>query len=202
MATQKPMGIGIIGSNNVTFKRKFRWTFSIQGFCNNAKNTIPENFVKVAARPGLDIEEVEVNFLNAKMWLPGKGTWNTITVTYYDAAYTELQNLYNWLATVYNFADPVNLTQGEKRDWNGTGVLNMYDGCGTLLETWQLLNVFPKAVEFGDLSYEDSAIAEIELTLRYSNVKYQSYCPAFVPQSCCTPCNGGISVGQLVPSFS
>jgi hypothetical protein len=199
MANRKPMGIGVIGRPDITFKRKFRWTFEIFGFCNNEKNKVPEHFVRVAARPNLAIEEREINHLNAKMWITGKGTWDTINVTYIDVAHDEMRSLWNWLATLYDFTNPINLTNAEKRDWDATGVLNMYDGCGTLLETWQLQHMFPTQINFGDLDYSNSEEATIELTLRYSDVKYRSFCPDFVPQACCTPC--GTKVGS-VPSVN
>lgn len=189
MADRKPMGIGILGNPDVTFKRKFRWTFEIAGWCNNQSNIVGEHFVKTASRPNLSTEELELNHLNAKTWIPGKSSWETITVTYIDAAHSTQVTLWNWLATIYNFTDPVNLPQGEKRDWDATGTLNMYDGCGTLLETWQLQHMWPTAINFGDLDYSSSEEATIELTLRYSDVIYRSYCPAFVPTSCCTGCS-------------
>lgn len=188
MADRHNMGIGVIGQPDMRFKRKFRWTFEILGFCNDQKNVVPENFVTVASRPNLSIEETEINFLNAKHFIPGKATWETISVTYLDVAHSEMRSLWNWLATVYDFTDPVGLRQAERMDWNATGVLSMYDGCGTLLETWELLRVFPTAINFGDLDYSSSDIATIELTLRYSDVKYRSYCPDFQPEACCTPC--------------
>lgn len=188
MADRKPMGIGVIGQPDMVFKRKFRWTFEMFGFCNNQKNTVPEHFVKVAARPNLEVEETEINHLNARDWIPGKATWQTITVTYLDVANQEMSSLWNWLATIYDFTNPITLWQGERRDWNSTAVLSMYDGCGTLLETWQLKKVFPTGIDFGDLDYSSSDIAEISLTLRYSDVKYTSYCPNFQPQPCCSGC--------------
>jgi hypothetical protein len=182
------MGIGVVGRPDITIKRKFRFTFEIVGFCNNEKNRVPEHFVKVASRPNFSLDETEINFLNGKTWIPGKATWETLTVSYIDVASEEMRSLYNWLATAYDFTDPVNLRQGDRRDWDATGVLNMYDGCGTLLEQWQLQHVWPQAVNFGDLDYSDSAEATIELTLRFSDVRYRSYCPDFTPESCCTPC--------------
>jgi hypothetical protein len=189
MAT-KPMGIGVIGQPDVVFKRKYRFTFEIFGFCNNQKNAIPEHFVKVASRPNVEIDETEINHLNGKMFIPGKATWQTITVTYIDVAHSQMATLYNWLATVYDFTDPVNLRQGNRRDWEATGVLNMYDGCGVLLEQWQLQHVWPKSINFGELDYAASDEANIELTLRYWDVRYQSFCPAFIPVACCTGCDG------------
>lgn len=185
---RRPMGIGVIGRPDITFKRKFRFTFEIVGFCGNERNRVPEHFVKVASRPNLDIEETEINFLNGKTWIPGKASWQTMTVNYMDVAHDEMRSLYNWLATVYDFTDPIHLSMGDKRDWDATGVLNMYDGCGTLLEQWQLQHIWPQSIDFGDLDYSSSEAAEIQLTLRYSDVRYRSYCPDFAPKGCCSPC--------------
>ena len=187
----RAMGIGVIGGNDVTFKRQFRFTFQIQGFCNNTKNLVPEYFVKTAKRPSLTIEETEINFLNAKTWIPGKASWETITVSYVDVAHIEMAPLWNWLATVYNFTDPIGLSQGDKIDWNSTGILAMYDGCGVLLEQWELQHMWPQSIDFGELAYANSEEATIDLTLRYSDVIYTSYCPAYTPNPCCTGCTGG-----------
>lgn len=183
------MGIGYLGFNNLVFKRKFRYTFEVVQLCGN--QSIPAHFVKVASRPSLTIEETEINYLNAKTWIPGKASWETITVTYIDAAVTELQPLYNWLASVYNYANPITLEQGSQRqDYTGVGVLYLYDGCGTPLETWVLQDMWPQAVNWGELDYANSEEVTLELTLRYSQVEYQSLCPAFSPSNCCSPCGG------------
>ena len=63
-----PMGIGNVGRPGVIFKRKFRWTFKIdlpaRGRMDENGRTIPEFYVKTASRPSLDIEEVQVDYLN------------------------------------------------------------------------------------------------------------------------------------------
>lgn len=189
MADRIPMGIGVIGQPDITFKRNFRWTFEISGFCNNQNNLIPEHFVKVAGRPNLSIEETEINHKNGKMWIPGKASWETVTVTYIDAAHESMHSLWNWLATAYDFTDPIQLSQGSRRDWDATGVLSMYDGCGTILETWELGHMWPTAINFGEVDYSSSDEATIELTLRYWDVRYRSFCPGFQPEPCCTGCN-------------
>jgi hypothetical protein len=187
------MGLGLLGNANLIIKRKFRWTFEVQRSCRGSQLNVPANFVKVAARPNLQIEETELNYLNAKTWIPGKASWQTISVTYYDVAAQENLNLWNWLASVYNFAPDANgasnPTQGSQRqDYAGVGLLTMYDGCGTQLERWTLTDLWPTEMNFGELDYASSDEATIELTLRYSNAQYQSFCPAFVPTGCCSPC--------------
>lgn len=185
----RDMGIGKLGGRDLIFKRKFRWTFQINNICGNVKRAVPEHFVKVAARPNLTIEETEINFLNAKTWIPGKASWETITVTYYDVASRQNAELWNWLASVYNFTDPVRLQMGANRSqYGGRGILMMYDGCGTPLERWQLDDVWPQAINFGELDYSSSEEATIELTLRYGQVRYTSLCPRFEPTACCTGC--------------
>jgi hypothetical protein len=197
------MGIGTLGFNNLVFKRKFRYTFEVINICGstNVGTGIPAHFVKLAARPSLTIEETEINYLNGKTWIPGKASWETITVTYIDAAVTELQPLYNWLASVYNFSDPVGLSMGSQRqDYTAIGVIYTYDGCGTPLEEWVLQDMWPQAINWGELDMGDSELLTIELTLRYSDVQYQGLCPEFVPSSCCSPCNGNPTFTQSSPT--
>lgn len=194
------MGIGELGGEDLIFKRKFRWTFRFENICQGLK--VPESFVKVAARPNLTIEETEINFLNAKTWIPGKASWETITLTYYDVADRANSNLWNWLASVYNFTNPVTLEMGANRNqYAGRGILVMYDGCGTPLERWQLDDAWPQAINFGELDYSSSEEATIELTLRYGQVRYQSLCPQFKPTPCCSGCTDNASgSGGTVPS--
>ncbi len=190
------MGIGPIGNSDVVFKRKFRWLFTIYTSCDNGSPgiaTVPASVVKLAARPNLTIEETEINFLNAKTWIPGKGSWETITVTYYDVGGASLGPtmgaLYSWLATVYDFTDSVCLRQSSTRaGYAGEGILNLYDGCGNMMEQWTLNNMWPQAVNFGELDYSSSEEVTIELTLRFSEVTYQSFCPNGNVQPCCTGC--------------
>jgi len=178
------MGIGPLGAPNIILKRKFRWTLAISTPCGQ----LPPYTCKTAARPNLDIEETEINFLNAVTWLPGKAKWQPITVTYYDVANQSLQGLFNWIATIYNFQDPVNLPMSEKSGWAGTALLGMYDCCGKPIEFWILGSVWPQSVNFGDLDYASAELCTVDLTIRYSEVQYLGICSGLDPQSCCRGC--------------
>ena len=190
------MGLGQIGGPDIVFKRKYRWTFEVQW--GGAGQVVPTAFVKVAKRPSLTIEETEINYLHGKMWIPGKGTWDNLTVTYYDIGgpgAAQMQTLWNWLATVYNFTDPTSLTQTSKRGqdgiqtgWAAIGTLTMYDGCGSDMEVWTLGNLWPQSINFGDLDYGSSEEATLELTLRFSEATYQPGCGIPLPQALCIGC--------------
>lgn len=165
------MGLGVIGNRDVTFKRSFRYTFEIEGFCGNGR--VPEHFVQIAARPNLTIEETQIDHKNARTWIPGKAYWETISVTYYDVAHAEMAPLYKWLTTIYDFTS-INRLQGTKDHWAATGILTMWDGCGFPIETWEMKNMFPTSCNFGTTDYSSSDISTIEMTLRYSDVTYRS----------------------------
>ncbi len=188
----RPMGIGELADVELRFKRKFRWTFRIENLCKDGKSgagTIPDYYVKLASRPNLSIDETEINFLNGKTWIPGKASWETITVTYYDVATDKAKPLWDWLATVYNFTSPTKLQMGANRAaYAGRAVLSLWDGCGSELERWTLRDLWPQAINFGDLDYAASDECTIELTLRYSDVKYEPICPRFKISPCCEPC--------------
>ena len=177
------MGIGNVGLPGVIFKRKFRWTLEISTPCG----FIPKHYVKVAGRPKLEIDDTEINFLNAVTWIPGKARWQPLSVTYRDVAANDFGALYSWIGTVYDFNDPANLRQSEKAGWNGIARLDLYDGCGKNLETWFMASCWPQSIDFGELDYESSDEVTIDLTLRYSEIQYINRCgPSVNP--CCIGC--------------
>ena len=196
---KQDMGLGQIASGNVIFKRKYRWTLRLDTHC--ASQSIPEYFVKTTNRPQIDIEETEINFLHGKFWIPGKATWNALTITFYDVAVkpgsgTGNEALFGWLATTYNFTDPAGLHQstirGADNDRNSggygcDGTLSLFDGCGTTLETWTLHGMWPQSINFGELDYSSSEECTVEVTTRYDNATYKANCGNPF-QICCAGC--------------
>jgi hypothetical protein len=191
---RRNMGLGALGLAQTQFKRKFRWTLSITPKCSSYNSgLIGPNFVKMAARPNYDIEETELNFLNAKTWIAGKLTWQSITTTFIDANAQEIKGLYEWIGMNAQLNNSSTFFQGTSfQDYAATAELIMYSGCGQPMEIWQLDNVWPQAVNFGELDYTSSEEATIELTLRYDKVSYTGFCPTPVFNPCCTPCGSPV----------
>jgi hypothetical protein len=65
----------------------------------------------------------------------------------------------------------------------------MYDGTGATMETWKLKNLWPSAINFGDLDYGNSEEATLELTLRFSEAEYTPSCGIGAPQASKLGCN-------------
>ncbi len=199
-STAIPMGLGALGDGSIQFKRKFRWTFELQYCCSSETPfTVAREFVKLGNRPQIAFDEVEINYLNGVNWIPGKGKWQTITMTYYDVSGTpttplsggaSTTNILGWIATIYDFTDPCCLKMNSvPAAYEGLGRLTLYDGCGTPLEAWILRHVWPTNVNWGDLDMGSNDECTIELTLRYSEVGYQNFCPGGQLNKCpCVPC--------------
>jgi len=126
------------GNKDVIYKKKFDWTMSVD-------NGVAKK-VKLVSRPNLTIEETEINFLNAKTWIPGKANWQDLCVELDRQSRCLLQPLMN----------------GKDRSVQ----LNLLDGCGDVLETWHLKNV-----RVSKMKDEEE---KVHLTLKYDEVRYES----------------------------
>lgn len=182
------MGINRLGDPSIIFKRKFRWTLAISPLCGGAD--IDPWFVKVASRPSLSIDETELNFLNEKLWIPGKVSYETMTVTFIDVAPKEpaSANLYRWLGTVYQFWNPARQMGTNISQYAASAVLTLYDPCGKPIENWSFQDMWPQAINFGDLDMSSSDTVDIELTMRYSRFTYTALCGSVNFSTCCAGC--------------
>ena len=195
------MGIGLLGDPALIIKRKFRWTMRFErNISTQGQKTIPEAFCKISARPNLSFEPIELNYLNGKNFIPGKGTYETMAVTYIDVANDgALIGLWSWVASVMDYSHPDTLYMGSaQQDYTATGILVLWDGCGNELESWELLNCWPEAIDWGELDMSSNEAAEIALTIRYSSVKYVNGCGAQPSSpSCKSGCGPLASNGGL-----
>jgi len=208
--TANNMGIGPL--NNVAFKRKYRWVFSVENIGGDPSFNVSGKYVKTAKRPSITVDDgTEINFLNGKTWIPGKATFEALDFTFYDVAVqgdATVSNLLRWVNRVYNFNAPANgaptqisATQrsyaytADGQGYAGLGKLLLLDGCGYALEQWNLVNCWPTKMDFGDLSYSESGECEISVNLRYSFATYQSHCNPITAEQCTQPvCTGNVNV--------
>jgi len=146
------------------FKKKFLFTLEA---------TFPEaSFgpidVKCRSRPR---KEGKTDYLNAKTWIPGKESKDTIT-TVMDNRPGEMEPIFDVLRSCLDFSE--NNSQ-LKPDVTGTVSLKMHTGNGTLLETWILEDASPIDVQFEALDHSSTNTEDIEVTWRFKAVRYA--CP-------------------------
>ncbi len=159
---------------NVVFKRKFRWTFEAEF----PFGKIPLAFVKVAARPNFNIEETEINFLNAKFPIPGTQTWQEMGITYMAVNEKDNKEFFEVLGKMYELWDlskaDINKPVEPKDEYLGKGTLKLLDGCGQEIEEWELQDMWFTSINFGELDYSSSGETDMEVRVRYKSVKYKS----------------------------
>tara|TARA_B100000963_G_scaffold348127_1_gene355260 strand:+ start:751 stop:1239 length:489 start_codon:yes stop_codon:yes gene_type:complete len=144
-------------------KRKNRWIFAIEG--------IDAFILKTAARPSFTIGEQEINFINAKRYVAGKMTFDTMSITLHDPiAPSGAQQVMEWIRTHYeSVSGRAGYADFYKRDCQ----LKMLDPVGTVVELWDIKGAFLTNANFGDLSYDAEDPADISLTLRFDNCVLQ-----------------------------
>ena len=144
-------------------KRKNRWVLMIEG--------IDAYIIKTAARPSISTEEITIPFINSTRYLAGKTTFGDLAVTLHDPiAPSGAQQVMEWVRTHFeSVSGRAGYADFYKRDIQ----LKMLDPVGTVVELWDIKGAFIKEAGFGDVSYEDGAVTEISLTLRYDNCVLQ-----------------------------
>ena len=144
-------------------KRKNRWVFAIEG--------IDAFLMKTASRPTYNTQETTLGFINSTRYLAGKTTFDTIQVTIYDPiAPSGSQQAMEWIRTHFeSVSGRAGYADFYKRDCQ----LKMLDPVGTVVELWDIKGACLTNVSYNDLSYDDDAPQEINMTLRFDNCVLQ-----------------------------
>lgn len=144
-------------------KRKNRWIFAIEG--------IDAFILKSASRPTFSIGEQEINFINAKRYVAGKLTFDSLSVTLHDPiAPSGAQQVMEWIRTHYeSVSGRAGYADFYKRDCQ----IKMLDPVGTVVELWDVKGAFLTNASYGDLSYDAEDPADISLTIRFDNCVLQ-----------------------------
>lgn len=144
-------------------KRKNRWIFALEG--------IDSFLIKTAARPSITIEEQTISYMNSKRYVGGIGTFETLALTLHDPiAPSGAQQVMEWVRTHF---ESVSGRAGYADFYKRDAQLKLVDPVGTVIELWDIKGCFLTNASFGDVSYEDSGMMEISLTLRFDNCVLQ-----------------------------
>ena len=125
---------------------------------------IAEWWCKAAARPSLEINEVEIQFLNTSRWVLGRYTWASVSITLRDPIGPSASQAVMEMVRmgVESVTGRMGYAAGYKKDIE----LEMLDPGGVVVQKWILNDAMVTAANFGDLSMDDDGVAEIVLTIR------------------------------------
>ena len=141
-------------------KRKNRWMLRFP-----ADLGIQEWWLASASRPSITQGEVEIPFLNTSTWVVGRFYWEAIDVTFRDAiGPSSAQAIMEWVRLQ---SESITGRQGYAAGYKRDIELEMLDPAGVVIEKWALVGTMLTNVNFGELSMDDDAIADIVATLRF-----------------------------------
>ena len=165
-------------NTNLCAKHKFRWLFVIPSISGDkgprGVNSLPP---VTGARPSLSFKEIQAEHLNETIYYPGKPDWKPVELSLYDLS-RPTHPVFSWLQRLYSpsvsvgggtgrFRPPLE-GESEERFIVDEAYLELYDGCGNVLEQWVYESVWPQTIEFGELDMGNSEIVTCDLTLRYA----------------------------------
>ena len=138
-------------------KLKNRFIMNIDG--------VPAYVIKTANRPQITFEEVELNHMNVKRYVKGKGAWQTLQVTMYDPIVpSAAQAAMEWVRLSH---ESVTGRDGYSDFYKKDVTFNILGPVGDIVEEWTLKGTWIQDASFGDLDFAASEPVEITLTLRY-----------------------------------
>lgn len=142
--------------NDFEPKRVFRWLFEIDG--------IDAFTAKTAARPKKNYGETQLEYINERRWIAGKGEWQPLPISLYDPIEpSQAVKVMEWLKLVHNDA---NGRMGYASAYKKNFTLKLLDPEGTVIEQWTCKGAWPKEINFGDLDYGNEDALMVEFTIR------------------------------------
>ena len=152
----------LVDANDVMFtpfepKIKHRYLMQIDG--------IPAYLIKTAARPHITFEEVELDHMNVKRFVKGKGEWQTLQVSLYDPVVpSAAQSVMEWVRLSH---ESVTGRDGYADFYKKDITFQVLGPVGDIVEEWKLKGAWIQDANFNDLAFDSNDVADITLTLRY-----------------------------------
>ena len=122
-------------------------------------------FKETISKPNIEFEEVELNHLNTKRYIKGKGAWSEISVTLYDPVVpSAAQAVMEWVRLSH---ESVTGRDGYSDFYKKDCSIQMLGPVGDIVEEWTLKGTWITTANFGALSFDASDPTDITVTLRY-----------------------------------
>ena len=138
-------------------KVKHRFIMYIEG--------VPAYLIKAAARPQITFEEIALDHINVKRYVKGKGDWQTLSVTLYDAIVPSgAQAVMEWVRL---HKESVTGRDGYSDFYKKDVTINVLGPVGDKVEEWTLKGAWIQEANFGEMAWETNEPMDITLTLRY-----------------------------------
>ena len=152
-------------TENELFQTAFSWEPKRQHQFILEMNGIPSYLIKASGKPSITNTAVELDMINVKRYVAGKHSWDTITMTLYDAIVPSgAQAVMEWVRLHHESATG---RDGYSSFYKKEIRLHQLSPLGEVIEEWILNGAFITDASFGTFDWGSDAVQEIELTIRY-----------------------------------
>jgi len=115
-------------------------------------------------RPSMKINSVAIQFMNEQNYVAGRYSWEEMQLTFLDPiGPSTSQILMEWVRL---HAESLTGREGYAAGYKKNILLKAVDPTGVEVEKWTLEQCMITAIDFGENSYEDDALTNIQLTLQ------------------------------------
>ena len=126
---------------------------------------IPAYLIKAVARPQITFEEIALDHINVKRYVKGKGDWQLLNITLFDAIVPSgAQAVMEWVRL---HKESVTGRDGYSDFYKKDVTINVLGTVGDKVEEWTLKGAWIKDANFGEMSWESNEPNDITLSLRY-----------------------------------
>jgi phage tail-like protein len=172
------MQMGLDGSFKGCLPRKFRFMMKIDGVCGTNGGGDQSSSVSVlppsrTSRPQISLKEEGIQHVNEIIYFPMKPEFKAIPLTLYEVKTNGGDHpVMEWLKKVY---DPKQGTWKPAigNDFKKKATLEMFDGCGKVIETWIYENAWPQDINWGELDMGATELVVVDIQLRYDRAYRQ-----------------------------
>ena len=154
-------------------KLQYRFRVSLENFGVSTPTTELTKQVVDITRPNLSFETTTVDVYNSKVYLAGKHTWETVTLTLREDVSNNVQKLVGeQLQKQFDFFEMSAAASGA--DYKFVTRIEILDGGNGVntpntLETFELYGCYIESANYNQLSYSTSDPVTVTLALRYDN---------------------------------
>ena len=158
-------------------KLKYRFRVFFENFGQGDVVELTKQVMTVN-RPNLSFEDITIPIYNTTLKLAGKPTWADIACEIRDDASGAVSKLIGeQLQKQFDFFQMSSAASG--MDYKFFTRIEILDGGNgtsdpTPLETWELYGCYLKSADYGQMSYAESAVVTIALTIAYDNANQLS----------------------------
>lgn len=120
--------------------------------------------VQASGRPKININSVEIPFINTKFYVAGQYSWDPITIEFIDPiGPSTSQKVMEWVRL---HAESVTGRMGYAAGYMQDLVLKALDPTGVEIEKWTLRNCMITSAEFGNNAMDSDALQKVTVTVQ------------------------------------